>query len=202
MPGPTTEHGGLQVSSLAIMLQRFEELLHQQQAPLAQLLRPPATQPQLAALEAALDAPLPADAKSWWLWHNGTSGGTWMERSFVAAGEFLSTDEALALWQQRCRSEIAYRERGWPEMWKESWVPLTHAAHNADLVLDPSGTVYVYDPADPESGTPRARSLASVVELWVQLMESGRLQWNEIGEWQVGKVPVEIPAVIARRAVL
>lgn len=58
----------LTIDQLAVL----ERLLVEQEAPVVQRLRPPASDEALAMVGSYLEAPLPNELREWWGWHNGT----------------------------------------------------------------------------------------------------------------------------------
>lgn len=120
---------------------RIERVLQTHAPETALTLAPPATEEEIAALEAAIGLSLPTDLRASLTVHNGQNDPTWCH-AFCGEGILLDTKQIADRWKMV--TEIDESERfsaaaGQGPWWKTSCIPFTDAEGNMLCVdMDPA----------------------------------------------------------------
>lgn len=144
----------------------------------------------IAALEAAVGAPVPADLRAYWLRYGGDDGMPWREY------EGLGVDHALADWRTSSEltaagtfadaepHEIEDGERIRYTWWDAGWIPFARDGggnlYCVDVAPGPAGhwgQVIAWEVHGGPAG-PLATSLESFLRAYVAEIESGRLVYE------------------------
>ncbi|MDX6216561.1 MAG: hypothetical protein QOG99_2145 [Frankiales bacterium] len=170
------------------LLPRLETQWVEQNAPIANHLQRGLTDEQVAAIEAALEVPLPAEVKLLWQWHDGTdSDNSWDSCVVVGGWQFLSSAQALAMRSQRLQANgRPYPEPDpdeWEGDWHPAWLPIAFADACVLFVdvrqASQGGTVSVrrHDWCPDDPFTPVVGSIAALLAVWVDVLEKRYEFW-------------------------
>ncbi len=169
---------------------KFEEWLSQNWPEGLSSLNPPATDEQIAQLEAQLEAKLPADYIACLKVHNGQSGYA----SVFDGMEFLSCEEVVSQWKvwkelldggdfkDICSAPDEEIKNDW---WNPKWIPFTHNGGGDHLCLDldpsSSGTVgqIITMWHDMEAREFKARNFGEYFENYVSGVLTGKYAYSE-----------------------
>jgi hypothetical protein len=188
-------------------LTRLETAWRAQGAPIADDLAPGLTETEIDSRIPA-DLTLPAAARRWWGWHDGTTGGIWSARSAVGVGgwHLMSLAEALA-WRAELMAENDPPEfpadpGEWEGQWAPWWLPIVHY-DGATLFLDlnaatPDGDVpvHLWAKTPDDVFSVRFDSLGDLVRRWSSALDDGYFRWSaETAEWVA---PDILPAGVSR----
>ncbi len=160
--------------------------------PLVERLQPGLDEARLSELTQAVGLELPAEARLWWSWRNGTErapeGGSADFRLMTPAFQFLSIEEAIESYVQSREivRMVGESEVGPGELdaWVDSWWPpdLFPITKNAGTVVcdcrapEATGTpIRWMEPSALHEGVPepRARSFGELVTYWIDAWDSG-----------------------------
>lgn len=186
------------------LLDKLEARWRAQRLPAATRLNAGRAAVEIDAVTAPLGLRLPAEARTWWGWHDGvsaTQGTLSRDREIGGPGfQYLPLADAVAQYQtsrEIARSTAANVQR-WSsgdgagvdpdDWWNPAWFPIT---------VSSSGTVITCDTSTPElrptpilavsGGEPAmsgARSFGEMVTWWIEAFDSGAWRYDtEGGEW-------------------
>jgi hypothetical protein len=142
-------------------------------------LRPGLPMEDMHGLAEPLGLRLPAEARTWWGWHDGVRGRV-PSRMNGADWAFLPLESALA--------ETAWRRESWlspagadaERFWSTSWLVLSTNMHGAAIVIDalddsaPASPVRYIETEDSRSSVdPATRSMGEMVSWWLDAIDSG-----------------------------
>jgi hypothetical protein len=185
-------------------LNRLEAAWRAQGAPIADDLAPGLTETEIDSRLPA-DLRLPAAARRWWGWHDGTTGGMWTgATSEVGVGPWhlMSLAEALK-WRADLMAEVPEPDfpddpSDWEGQWAPWWLPIVHY-DGATLFLDlraatPGGDppVHVWSKVPDAVFDVLITSLGEMVDRWSSALEQGYFRWSkEAADWIY---PFDLPA--------
>lgn len=173
-------------------LTRLEHAWQRQGAPLIDHLRPGLAPDQIDELTAPLGLELPAEARTWWGWHDGVSVELTARFHLGPSLPFFSLEQAASL----CRRFREQALRVWgeraDEWWRPSWFPITDrvgaircecaVAHGAET------PIYWADSHDYDAEgltTPKVDSFGTMVDWWLEALDAGAWSYDrEAGRWQ------------------
>jgi hypothetical protein len=189
---------------------RLEAAWRAQGAPIADHLAPGLTEAEINSRIPA-DLPMPAVARRWWGWHDGTTAGIWSGNpSAIGIGgwSLMSLAESLN-WRAMLTAEIDPPDfpddpGEWEGQWAPWWLPIVHY-DGATLFLD-------VKTATPDGDTPvhlwgkipdaifivRFPSLGELVARWSSALEEGYFRWSpELADWiTADTLPTEVGHLI------
>ncbi len=179
------------------LLAEYEEKLRQQGVPVndwdcAGI--PPQEQHEIID---ALGLRLPAEAQTWWSWHNGCPGYGLSKLAAPIGEKLLTVNDAVDIYREYRDIVERHAEPDVPELanpddrWNPAWLPITGRQ-----------TPIVIDCADPDSAiTPLRRinleyvqeskevaaaSLGQMIVWWIDAIDSGAWRWDREAErWVV-----------------
>jgi cell wall assembly regulator SMI1 len=147
----------------------------------------PATEDEVANVEAVLGFPFPADVRASYLSHNG-SKRNWI----LEYGSLLSLDDIVDQWRMReelielCESEVSHPSGPIkPVHWNTRWIPLTDNGGGDPVCVDcdpaPNGTVGQIIKFNHEVGPEHviATSLHAWLGQFVEELDSGLIVYDE-----------------------
>lgn len=158
------------------LLARFEDELRRRRAPALAYAQPGLSDEAMDALVKPLGLRLPAEARAWWAWHNGTP--QYAQRLLLPWREWLSLEEAVwraADVRERYAGELLPDDSG--PLWPDEWLPITRAT--GDVVLDcrapDIAPVHLadYGALAEDVAIARAPSLGQLVIWWTQALAAG-----------------------------
>ena len=182
------------IARLLRTLQELEFHWRRQEAPIAGLLRPPATDADLQLVRHETGSLVPTELRAWWGWHDGQERGRHLADSVGPGGyRLLSVAESVAEYHANRSIHRAPFDPNDPSdnaYWHESWLPF--------LVQGPQ-RVYV-DCAEvaPGNASPvrivtwewedydvvQAPSVAALAGLMLAELRTDRIRWNsDRGDW-------------------
>ncbi|HEX6482860.1 MAG TPA: SMI1/KNR4 family protein [Ktedonobacteraceae bacterium] len=133
-------------------------------------LRPPATEPQIQAVEAALSVTFPEEIKAFWSIHDGT------DNTLFGWWQFLSMQEIM----RECQQNRTY------EWWPATWIPFAsdwcgdYICMDMDSALqERRGQIMYYDHEGGNLSV--APSLWILMSTFVNDLEDGEYEVNEYG---------------------
>lgn len=173
-----------------ILLDRYEAELRRQGAEIAGVLAPGLDADVANAKVAPLGLTLPAEALTWWGWHDGVTSTSVFGWELGPDVGFFSLDRAVE--EHRRVTEVYDPDA---EFWSATWLPLTDFGSGM-LAIDCSGadlaSVRRIDWGVGEFEGPA--SMAEMVHTWLAALEVGAWSWNrEAGSWDRWE-PEQIPA--------
>jgi hypothetical protein len=141
---------------------------------------------EVKAALATVDLTPPAEVVEWFAWHNGTSWSLLTEGDVYPAlglGGFVPLSVADALDERAMMAELAAElaedPMAIPEdlpLWEPSWLPVGRASGGGlltpELGAEETVRVRVVDYWDERFKAVRAESLAEVVELWIEWLDT------------------------------
>lgn len=139
---------------------------------------------------------LPAAARRWWGWHDGTVGGIWSLSSATGIGPWnlMSLAESLdwraTLMAENDPPEFPEDPGDWEGQWAPWWLPIAHY-DGATLFLElsaalPDGDVpvHVWSKVPDAVFEVQIPSLGEMVSGWASALEEGVFRWSpEEGRW-------------------
>jgi cell wall assembly regulator SMI1 len=186
------------------MLEALVARWREQGAAIADDLRPGLAEAEMRAATEPFGLTLPAEARVWWGWHDGTASMT----GTSALGLdllYLPLSTALAVYQTQLRIAAQVAEGADSlaagDVWPRSWLPLSTKGAGMMMVCDcgvPEGAPTPIRHVDHEffdrSRTPVANSLGTVVTWWIDALDRGAWTYNrERRSWE------ELPERLANR---
>jgi hypothetical protein len=177
-------------------LDRLEAAWRAQGAPIADYLAPGLTETEIDSLIPA-DLTLPAAARRWWGWHDGTTKGMWSgDESAIGVGgwNLMSLAEALkwraTLMAENDPPEFPDDPGDWEGQWAPWWLPIVYY-DGATIFLDanaatPDGDapLHVWAKVPEDVFSVRFDSLGELVGRWASALEEGYFRWSpETAKW-------------------
>jgi cell wall assembly regulator SMI1 len=169
------------------MLEALDQQWRRQGAPIAASLRPGLSDAEMEAIVGPLGVMLPAEARVWWGWHDGTSA---MTNDYALGLDFifLPLERAVAVYRQvrEIALSVAAPRPGEEELdedsiWDQSWFPLSKGGDGTVVACDctveegaPSPIRSVnWGNRGARSAAPVADSLGTVVSWWIEALDGG-----------------------------
>ncbi|MDH4323977.1 MAG: SMI1/KNR4 family protein [Betaproteobacteria bacterium] len=179
-------------TSIGDLWQRIERALERHAPEAAATLAPPATEEQVAALEAAIRQALPADLRASLRVHDGQSDPTGCH-SFCDGGMLLNTVEIADRWRMVTEMDEENRASAAPGQgpwWKTSCIPFTDAEGDKLCVdMDPSLGSRTGEVVCHIHDSEIERGLGASYEAWLsslaQRLEAGRFRIDAYGYLRV-----------------
>lgn len=178
------------------LLDRLEERWRAQNAPLVAHLRPGLSAEEMAAIVAPLELSVPAEAQTWFGWHDGASGSAHAADSIMTGlgWKFFSLRRAVkeALEQRQRALDIA-GDQAEEFLWRRAWLPLADNFHGGVIVVDgrlspetaPTPVYYTEPEVGARDVTPRAPSLGQMVRWWIRAMDARLIDYDALaGKWR------------------
>jgi hypothetical protein len=159
------------------LLDRLEAAWRAQGAEIMSVLAPGLGDRAMRRALEPLGIDLPEEARRWWGWHNGVTVQTPHGWEIGPEVGFYSLEQAI---RQYFEERASVNEGEWPD----HWLPLTRFSHGP-LVIDCGDpqTAVVYR-VDWEIDDFRAAdSMGAMVELWLDMFDTGAWSWNPAGYW-------------------
>jgi hypothetical protein len=180
------------------MLHQLERRWRALDAPIVDHLRPGLSDAEMDSLTQPLGLRLPAEARTWWGWHDGVSKDTIQlqgERAIGYLWSYIPLGEAIAECQ-RCRelSDEMFEISGdrEPRWWSPSWLPIVIDPPIA-LVCDcavaegePTPIRRITPPEGQSMPEPSVTSFGALVTHWIEAIDRGI--WTrkpEVGWWPI-----------------
>jgi hypothetical protein len=171
-------------------LAELERLLTEQGAPVVRRLQPPASDDELAVVEAYLGRSVPRELRQWWGWHDGTDvreneravqcsiGPTFI---VLASAEAVEFSRKLRLGAEEDAPEDP------DSLWASSWLAIGSQGRVAcESNIEADAPVPVLDVDYHKAAYPGAviaRSLGEMVRWWIEALESGAWRYNDEHGW-------------------
>lgn len=160
-----------------------------QRAPVCSALLPGLTDAEIDETLRPLGLSLPEEARRWWRWHNGTRPSAPVPARQLGPGHiFLTLAEAVTDCEMYREVASTATEGEGGALWKASWLPMT--SHKGPPVIDCSGPLDSPAPVrsfsfeEPDAGAEGVGSIAELIALWCQAMESGAWRFDgNAGHW-------------------
>lgn len=184
--GPEQSYRTADVDRLRQALEGFEARLRSQRAPVAHSLRPGLSQAELASLTRGLPFRLPAELRTWFLWHDGAEGDYQLP-----VMDLFPLADALAERQYLLEHPIPADLHESMGFMRPGWLPIGHVATctfvaNCDVADLGTSSIHALDVwfGGPHWDDPLAGSLLEMVELWNRLLDDGLWRFAAAaGEW-------------------
>jgi cell wall assembly regulator SMI1 len=162
------------------MLGALEARWREQEAPIAEGLRPGLHESELRAAIEPLEIRLTNEVRLWWGWHDGTARSL-TSHAIGLDWIYLTLEQALA----RCKQERAAAADALgdgvdsSETWQAGWFPLAARGDGAAMVCDcsvpeaaPTPVHFVHwEKVGSDSLLPVAPSLGTVVRWWTEALD-------------------------------
>lgn len=166
---PTLDHA---------FLDAFDERLRALGAPICDAWAPGCSDEHIDALFRPLDIELPEEARVWWRWHNGTRGDVAMPHREIGTRGPFSIEDAAAAYENDREAMLEF-----------DGLTGVVAAFNErpDIFFGCNGPrdepVPIYTQRDAESPNVVLPSIRSLLEAWLQLIDSGAWELQDDGRW-------------------
>jgi cell wall assembly regulator SMI1 len=162
--------------------------------PVARRLTPGLTDAEIDALASPLGLRVPAEARTWWRWHNGahdtsilTSGGkeySSLERCLGSVAEMRGIAREVTRPYRLSTSEAEEMERG---VWNWDWLPLCADGVGGMLVVDAAAGTPAREQCpvryrtrdDGSNAALVAPSIGALVHEWIRALAEGTGSYDE-----------------------
>jgi cell wall assembly regulator SMI1 len=178
------------------LLEQLEERWRAQNAPIAHHLQPGLSEPEMATIMAPLGLAVPAEARTWFGWHDGArSDGVAINWTMTGLGwKFFPLSHAVEeATEQRTRARQIAGERADALLWRDAWLPLADNFHAGVIVVDATAPadrretpVYYTEPElGTRAGAPRAATLGQMVTWWIEAIDEHVIDYDSsTGDWR------------------
>lgn len=199
-PAKTTRERRCDVTPFERAAVTFDTRLHAAGAPIADRLRPGATDAHIDAVTAGLGLSFPDELRAWYRWHDGVVEDEDEWATFGNGHQPLTLDDAAADYADivATRAQIEAAIPG-PFRYRRTWWPVTHFQHVSYIVADTASaggscdvhTLWLRVDKSGDWDTVRAGSLTEMLKVWTDAIGRGWWRWEPDG--RLSDEPVDLP---------
>jgi hypothetical protein len=171
-------------------LARLERYWVEQGAPVARRLRPGLTPSAMDALVGPLGLRLPAEAQTWWGWHDGAAlqpGDLAKDIELRPGCEFGSLADAVRIYRERREMAADVHPDDPDRLWPRPLLPVSRYGDIAcwtDVPDGAPGPMWEVDWHDERGPRPVASSFGEVVDWWLEQFAAGEVAWRADVWWR------------------
>ena len=181
----------------AALLAEYEAKLRQQGVPLEDWGHAGISPQRQHEVLEPLRLRLPAEAQTWWSWHNGSPGYGLAKLAAPLGERLLTIEQAVDVYREYRQLAVELAEPDIPELanpddrWHPQWLPIT--GRQTPIAIDCSEPTRPTTPIRridlqhvAQSHAIAAASLGQMVAWWIAAIDSGAWRWDQDkAEWIV-----------------
>ena len=184
--------------SLPALLDQLAGRLRDQGASVVDTLRPGLSDQEMDDLVGPLGMQLPAEARQWWMWHDGSSStmtGHALVPGRIVLPLAVAVDEARTCRLREPEPPVNALEASWPI----DWLPILLTGHAAIIAIqcrsNEVAAPVVYRDLQADLPEPQVGSLADLVRMWLDMFDIGAYEFDrEQQNWKkrFERIPQEL----------
>jgi cell wall assembly regulator SMI1 len=186
------------LTELSDLLARLEEHWRRVDAPVARAARPGLPPEEIDRLTAEVNIFLPAEARTWFEWHDGSGEGVDFKATMGPRFGLWSLSLLVATYRrERAQVKEWHADPEDPRIgWPKAWFPITQSDFTRDVVVvdcsveagQPTGVGHVGTDGNYAVGI--VPSLTDLVRFWVSCHDAGLYSWDSSAQhWRTEPGP-------------